>query len=135
MRIAVCLKHIPDGRLQIDPGAKRLVRSGSGEINKVDLNALEEALRLKDADGEIEVVSISMGPAKATDSLRTSLAIGSDRGILIADELIDLLLPVMFYWVRRWRWQQVHRSHTCEHLAELPRRIPSDDHQTQECPA
>ena len=56
-------------------------------------------------------------------------------GILIADELIDLLLPVMFYWVRRWRWQQLHPSHTYEHLAELPHRVPSDDHQTQECPA
>jgi Cu(I)/Ag(I) efflux system membrane protein CusA/SilA len=29
-------------------------------------------------------------------------------GILIADEVIDLLLPVLFYWVRRWRWQKVH---------------------------
>jgi Cu(I)/Ag(I) efflux system membrane protein CusA/SilA len=29
-------------------------------------------------------------------------------GILIADEVIDLLLPVLFYWVRRWRWQRVH---------------------------
>jgi Cu(I)/Ag(I) efflux system membrane protein CusA/SilA len=31
-------------------------------------------------------------------------------GILIADEVIDLLLPVLFYWVRRWRWERLHRS-------------------------
>jgi Cu(I)/Ag(I) efflux system membrane protein CusA/SilA len=29
-------------------------------------------------------------------------------GILIADEVIDLLLPVLFYWVRRWRWNRLH---------------------------
>jgi copper/silver efflux system protein len=31
-------------------------------------------------------------------------------GILIADEVIDLLLPVLFYWVRRWRWQRLHQG-------------------------
>jgi len=31
-------------------------------------------------------------------------------GILIADEVIDLLLPVLFYWVRRWRWEKLHRQ-------------------------
>src|SRR5205814_3037355 len=30
-------------------------------------------------------------------------------GILIADEVIDLLLPVLFYWVRRWRWERLRR--------------------------
>ena len=29
-------------------------------------------------------------------------------GILVADEVIDLFLPVLFYWVRRWRWERVH---------------------------
>ena len=29
-------------------------------------------------------------------------------GILVADEVIDLFLPVLFYWVRRWRWKRVH---------------------------
>jgi Cu(I)/Ag(I) efflux system membrane protein CusA/SilA len=31
-------------------------------------------------------------------------------GILVADEVIDLFLPVMFYWVRRWRWERIHRG-------------------------
>lgn len=31
-------------------------------------------------------------------------------GILVADEVIDLLLPVLFYWIRRWRWQRMHRG-------------------------
>ena len=29
-------------------------------------------------------------------------------GILVADEVIDLFLPVLFYWVRRWRWKRLH---------------------------
>ena len=48
-------------------------------------------------------------------------------GILVADEVIDLLLPVMFYWVRRWRWQKLH-GETSSFLgmeSELPIQKPS----------
>jgi Cu(I)/Ag(I) efflux system membrane protein CusA/SilA len=31
-------------------------------------------------------------------------------GVLIADEVIDLLLPVLFFWVRRWRWERVQQG-------------------------
>jgi len=87
MRVAVCVKHIPDGRLRIDPGSKRLDRTGRGELNKVDLNALEEALRLKDAR-QAEVVVISIGPDKAVESVRTALALGADRAVLITDPAV-----------------------------------------------
>jgi electron transfer flavoprotein beta subunit len=83
-RIAVCVKHVPDGRLRIDPESKRLDRGGPGEINKVDKNAIEEALRLKAAHGA-EVVVVSMGPHEAKESLRTALALGADRALLISD--------------------------------------------------
>src|SRR5262249_51274027 len=33
-------------------------------------------------------------------------------GILVADEVIDLFLPVLFYWVRRWRWKRLHAEET-----------------------
>src|SRR6185295_8102846 len=57
-------------------------------------------------------------------------------GILIADELIDLLLPVMFYWVRRWRWHRIHPAPVAnENLREIPLRAESNDYQTQECSA
>jgi electron transfer flavoprotein beta subunit len=84
MKIAVCVKHVPDGRLRIDPGTKRLDRSGAGELNKVDTNALEEALQLR-GDGDGEVVVVSMGPAEAVESLRTALALGADRAVLVSD--------------------------------------------------
>jgi electron transfer flavoprotein beta subunit len=84
MKIAVCVKHVPDGRLRIDPATKRLDRSGAGELNGFDENAIEEALRVK-GDSETEVVVISMGPPPAEDSLRAALALGADRAVLVSD--------------------------------------------------
>jgi electron transfer flavoprotein beta subunit len=84
MKIAVCVKHVPVGHLHIRPDTKRLDRSGPGELNDVDKNAIEEALRLR-ADAETEVVVISVGPEQAIESLRTALALGADRAVLVCD--------------------------------------------------
>ena len=88
MKIAVCVKEVPDAAVhkRIDPGTKRLDRSGEGALNHFDSQAVEEALKLKEADGEGEVVLVSMGPAGAVDSLRKALAMGADRAVLITDE-------------------------------------------------
>jgi electron transfer flavoprotein beta subunit len=86
MKIAVCVKQVPEGNSRIDPGTKRLDRSGEGALNPFDANAVEEALRLKDAGGEGEVVLVSMGPAKAQDALRKALAMGADRAVLVSDD-------------------------------------------------
>src|ERR687887_1903054 len=86
MKIAVCVKQIPEGSRRIDPATKRLDRSGEGALNPFDANAVEEALRLKDAGGEAEVVLVSLGPAKAVDSLRKALAMGADRAVLVSDD-------------------------------------------------
>ena len=85
MRIAVCVKHVPEGTGRIDPGSKRLDRSGEGALNRFDANAVEEALRLK-GESETEVVVVSLGPEKAADSLRKALAMGADRAVLVSDE-------------------------------------------------
>src|SRR6187431_947272 len=86
MKIAVCIKQVPEGNGRIDPATKRLDRSGEGALNAFDANAVEEALRLKDATGDGEVVVVSMGPERALNSLRKALAMGADRAVLIADE-------------------------------------------------
>jgi electron transfer flavoprotein beta subunit len=86
MKIAVCIKQVPEGSARIDPSTKRLDRSGEGALNSFDANAVEEALRLKDAGGEGEVVLVSLGPAKAQDVLRKALAMGADRAVLISDD-------------------------------------------------
>jgi len=85
MKIAVCVKHVPEGSSKLDPGTKRLDRSGEGALNHFDANAVEEALRLK-GDSDAEVVVVSLGPAKAADSLRKALAMGGDRAVLVTDE-------------------------------------------------
>src|SRR5438128_2528154 len=56
MKIAVCVKHVPEGTKRIDPATKRLDRSGEGALNSFDANAVEEALRLKDATGDGELM-------------------------------------------------------------------------------
>jgi electron transfer flavoprotein beta subunit len=85
VKIAVCVKHVPEGSARIDPSSKRLDRSGEGALNHFDANAVEEALRLK-GDTDSEVVVFSLGPAKAADSLRKALAMGADRAVLISDD-------------------------------------------------
>ena len=88
MKLAVCVKQVPDATVtkRIDPGTKRLDRSGEGALNPVDANAVEEALRIKEATGEGEVVVLSLGPEKALDVLRKALAMGADRAVLVSDE-------------------------------------------------
>ena len=86
MKIAVCVKQVPEGSRRLDPETKRLDRSGEGALNPFDANAVEEALRLKDAGGEGEIVLLSLGPAKAQDALRKALAMGADRAVLVSDE-------------------------------------------------
>ena len=86
MKIAVCVKQVPDATVhkRIDPATKRLDRSGEAALNPMDLNAVEEALRIKDAQGG-EVVLVSLGPERAVDSLRKALAMGADRSVLVSD--------------------------------------------------
>ena len=87
MKIAVCVKQVPDATVhkRIDPATKRLDRSGEAALNPTDLNAVEEALRIKEAQGG-EVVLVSLGPEKAVDSLRKALAMGADRAVLVTDD-------------------------------------------------
>ena len=87
MKVAVCVKQVPDATSarRIDASTNRLDRSGEGAINATDINAVEEALRIKEAHGG-EVVVVSFGPARAMDSLRKALAMGADRALLVSDE-------------------------------------------------
>ena len=96
MKIAVCVKAVPDaatGR-RIDPDTKRLDRSSEPTVSEWDTYAIEEALVLKEAADDGEVVVVSLGPEKAIDALRKALAMGADRAVLVSDpsfEGADLL--------------------------------------------
>jgi electron transfer flavoprotein beta subunit len=87
VKIAVCVKQVPDASAvkRLDATTNRLDRTGEGALNPTDVNAIEEALRLREAH-EGEVVVVSLGPAKAMESLRKALAMGADRAVLVADD-------------------------------------------------
>jgi electron transfer flavoprotein beta subunit len=87
VKIAVCVKHVPEGTThrRIDPETKRLDRSGEGAINPFDTHAVEEALRVKETQNG-EVVVVSMGPSAAQDSMRKALAMGADGALLVTDD-------------------------------------------------
>jgi electron transfer flavoprotein beta subunit len=88
MKIAVCVKQVPDAAApkRLDSGTKRLDRSVEGAINPFDVHAVEEALRIKEGGEGGEVVLVSLGPAKAAESLRKALAMGADRVVLVSDD-------------------------------------------------
>ena len=88
MKIAVCAKVVPEAgaRRWIDPQTMRLDRSGEAGLNPFDANAVEEALRIREAGGDGEVVVVSMGPERSLEALRKTLAMGADRVLLVSDE-------------------------------------------------
>lgn len=86
MRIAVCIKQVPDStQVKVDPKTGTLIRAGVPSIlNPYDHCALEAALKLKEETGA-EVLVISMGPPQAEEVVRLALALGADRGFLLSD--------------------------------------------------
>jgi len=88
MRIAVCIKRVPDSetRVKIAADGKTLDEAGvKFVLNPYDEFALEEALRRKEQGGSGggEVVVFSLGPPAAQETIRTALALGADRGVLL----------------------------------------------------
>src|SRR2546422_1681195 len=91
MKIAVCIKRVPDSetRVKIASDGKSLDEAGVKFIlNPYDEFAVEEALRRKETAGTGEVVMIALGPAAAQETIRTTLAMGADRGILLQADRI-----------------------------------------------
>ncbi len=95
MKILVPVKRVVDYNVKI-----RVKADGSGvelanvkmSMNPFDEIAVEEALRLKEAGKATEVIVVSIGPAQAAETIRTGLAMGADRGILVkVDGLVEPL--------------------------------------------
>jgi electron transfer flavoprotein beta subunit len=88
MKIMVCIKQVPhqDARLDLNGTATWIQEDNlKFEINQYDQHALEAALALKDADAGTEVVVVSIGPERVTQSLRTALGMGADRAVHVKD--------------------------------------------------
>lgn len=86
LNILVCVKQVPDINLvKMDPVTGSLIRAGVPAIlNPLDANALEAAVRVKEAHGGTVTV-ITMGPDMAKEALRECLAAGADRAVLLSD--------------------------------------------------
>jgi electron transfer flavoprotein beta subunit len=86
MKIAVCIKRVPDSetRVKISADGKSLDEAGvKFVLNPYDEFAVEEALRRKEKAGTGEVAVFSLGSAAAQETIRTALAMGADRGVLL----------------------------------------------------
>src|SRR5437867_12538333 len=91
MKIAVCIKRVPDSetRVKIAADGKSLDEAGvKFVLNPYDEFAVEEALRRKEEAGAGEVAVICLGPAAAQETIRTALAMGADRGVLLQADKI-----------------------------------------------
>ena len=95
MRVLVPVKRVVDYNVKI-----RVKADGSGvelanvkmSMNPFDEIAVEEALRQKEAGKATEVVAVSIGPGQASETIRTALAMGADRGILVkVDGIVEPL--------------------------------------------
>ena len=95
MKVLVPVKRVVDYNVKI-----RVKPDGSGvelanvkmSMNPFDEIAVEEALRLREAGLAEEVIVVSIGPAKAVETIRTGLAMGADRGIHVeTDEMVEPL--------------------------------------------
>jgi electron transfer flavoprotein beta subunit len=87
MNIVVCVKQIPDPAEPgaLDPNTKTLKRDGKLILDESDSYGVEMALQLADAAGGGEVTLVSMAPNNETSGLRTALAMGAAKAVLVSD--------------------------------------------------
>jgi electron transfer flavoprotein beta subunit len=91
MKVLVPVKRVVDFNVKI-----RVKTDGSGvelanvkmSMNPFDEIAVEEAIRLKEAGKATEIVAVSIGPQQASETIRTALAMGADRGILVKTDTV-----------------------------------------------
>ena len=90
MNIVVCVKQVPDTAVErtLKPGDGTLDRqTPDGLINELDEYAIEEGLRIAEAHGG-EVTIFSMGPDKASESIRKALSMGADKAVHLVDDAL-----------------------------------------------
>jgi len=91
VNILVCLKQVPDteAQIRVASDAKSIVTDDvKWVMNPYDEYGVEEALVLKEKFGG-EVTVVGLGPKRVTETIRTALAMGADKGILISDEGLE----------------------------------------------
>src|SRR5918999_2560942 len=91
MNVIVCVKQIPDPAQpgELDPSDNTLKREGKLILDESDSYGVEMALQLADAAGGGEVTLVSMAPNGETGGLRTALAMGAAKAILVSDDALS----------------------------------------------
>ncbi len=88
-KVMVCIKRVVDYnvRVRVKPDGSGVITDGvKMSINPFDEIALEEALRIRERGAATEVVAVSIGPADTQQQLRTALAMGADRAVLVQND-------------------------------------------------
>lgn len=88
MNIVVCVKQVPDieGTITVEKGKNFIQEGGLNYVtNPLDLVAVEEAVRIKEGDGQSRVTLISLGTPSSEKALRQGLSLGSDDAFLLSD--------------------------------------------------
>src|ERR671919_532433 len=93
LKICCLVKEVPDAAVQkrIDPGTKRLDRSGEKNLNPFDTHGIEAAMQIKEggkADVE-EIVAVTMCPESAVRALHKAVALGADRSVHLTDNALE----------------------------------------------
>ncbi|PID40156.1 MAG: electron transfer flavoprotein subunit beta [Proteobacteria bacterium] len=88
--VYVCVKHVPDSAATITVEGNTINEKVTFMVNPYDEHALTEAARIKAADSDVEVIAVCLGKPAAESTLRSAMAMGADRSILIeTDQLHD----------------------------------------------
>jgi electron transfer flavoprotein beta subunit len=92
LKICVLVKEVPDAAVEkrIDPGSKRLDRSGEKNLNPFDTHAIEAAMQIREggAVNVDEIVAVTMGPETAFRALHKAVSLGADRSVHLTDEAL-----------------------------------------------
>jgi electron transfer flavoprotein beta subunit len=112
-RILVCLKQAVDvSQLKVDPATRQLIMAGvPKKISDFDKNALEEAVKIKEKMGDVEVCTLTATSEEARAILREGLAMGADKAYLVND----------------LGFQGVDTGGTAQVLAEMAKKIGEFD--------
>jgi len=87
MKIAVCIKQVPDTADIKWTNNNTIQREGlESIINPFDMYAIETALKLKDSYPNVNITSLTMGPPQAEEIIRKSISLGIDKGFVITDK-------------------------------------------------
>jgi len=129
MKVLVPVKRVVDYNVKI-----RVKNDGSGvelanvkmSMNPFDEIAVEEAIRLKEKGQITEIVAVSIGPSKAQETIRTALAMGADRGILVdvGDEIVEPIAASR----ERGNMCAARDEQACQCQSDAGRRARDGDH-------